>query len=541
MLRIRKYLAAAMNSRRFRIGMAISLPGFLVVLIFVSVHPLAPAINTEIGREVAIARHLHDGEEFEISMRQLIEHGRKLFTAVWTVQEGGGRPLTKGTGAPLSDSSDPLIFPRNFNRISAMDANSCAGCHNSPFGITGGGGDFVTNVFVLGQRFDSATFDPNDLVPTRGALDERGLPVTLQTIANSRSTLGMFGSGFIEMLARQMTADLQAIRDATPPAASRQLVSKGISFGIIARKPDGTWDVAGVEGISAKSLLPTDPLGKPSLVIRPFHQAGAVVSIREFTVNAFNHHHGIQATERFGIGSDPDGDGFIHELTRADVTAVTIFQATLPIPGRVIPNDPAIEHAILVGEERFQSIGCAMCHVPSLPLDNGSWIFTEPNPFNPPGNLKIGQAPFLSVDLTSNDLPQPRLKPKIGVVQVPAFTDLKLHDITCGPDDANVEPLDMNQPPGSEGFFAGNSKFITRKLWGVANEPPFFHHGRFTTLREAVLAHCGEALNSREAFEALTKDEQDSIIEFLKTLQVLPAGTRHLVVDEKGRRKRWPP
>jgi len=133
------------------------------------------------------------------------------------------------------------------------------------------------------------------------------------------------------------------------------------------------------------------------------------------------------------------------------------------------------------------------------------------------------------------------------VVQVPAFTDLKLHDITSGPGDPNVEPLDMNQPAGLLGFFAnrkfffGNSKFITRKLWGTANEPPFFHHGQYTTIRETVLAHSGEALASRRAFQALPTNEQDSLIEFLKTLQVLPPGTNALIVDENGNEKSWPP
>src|SRR5258708_39112328 len=82
----------------------------------------------EIGREVAIARHLQDGEEFQIPLKQLIDHGRNLFTAVWTIEEGGGRPFTKGTGAALSDPNSPLLFPRNFNRISGPDANSCARC-----------------------------------------------------------------------------------------------------------------------------------------------------------------------------------------------------------------------------------------------------------------------------------------------------------------------------------------------------------------------------------------------------------------------------
>jgi cytochrome c peroxidase len=520
---------------------------FCALVAWAAVQPIVLLAESEspaggdIGREVAVPCHLQDGQEFQLSLQDLIAHGTKLFTAMWTIQEGGGRPLTKGTGAPLSDPHDPLEFPRNFNRLSAPDANSCAGCHNAPFGIPGGGGDIVANVFVLGQRFDFVTFDPSDPTPTKGAVDELGHPVTQQTLANSRATLGMFGAGFIEMLARQMAADLQTIRDATGPGEAKPLISKGISFGTISRHPNGTWDVSGVEGIPAKSLVPTDAQGKPSLIIRSFHQAGAVVSLREFTNNAFNHHHGIQATERFGLGTDADGDGFVNELTRADVTAATLFQATLAVPGRVIPNDPEIEQAVLVGEQRFADIGCATCHLPRLPLDKAGWVFTEPNPYNPAGNLKPGEAPTLAVDLTSKELPGPRLTPQQGVVQVPAFTDLKLHNICSGPEDPSAEPLDMQQPAGSAGFFAGNQKFITRKLWGAANEPPFFHHGQFTTLREAILAHSGEALTVRQAFETLSEYEQGAIIEFLKTLQVLPPGTQHLIVDEDYKKKKWPP
>jgi cytochrome c peroxidase len=497
-------------------------------------------LAADIGREVSIPRHLQDGEEFDVSLDQLLRHGKRLFTAVWTNQEGGGRPLTKGNGNPLADPSSPLEFPRNFNRISAPDANSCAGCHNAPFGIAGGGGDIVANVFVLGQRFDFSTFARGDKVPTRGSVDERGVKVTEQTIANSRNTLGMFGSGFIEMLSRQMTADLQAIRDAIPPGGSAALVSKGVSFGTLRRRNNGEWDTRKCEGLAAPSITTSGANAPPSLIVRPFHQAGNVVSIRQFSNNAFNHHHGIQATERFGVGTDPDGDGFVNEMTRADVTAVSVFQATLSVPGRVIPNDPAVEDAILEGEVLFEEIGCASCHIPTLPLNNQGWVYTEPNPYNPSGNLQVGQAPTYSVDLTSAELPRPRLSVDGNVVHVPAYTDLKLHDITSGPADPNREPLDMNEPAGSEGFFAGNSKFVTRKLWGAGNEPPFFHHGQYTTLREAVLAHHGEAEASSSAFRGLGSREQDEIIEFLKSLQVLRPNTASLVVDEQGNAKSWP-
>jgi len=67
------------------------------------------------------------------------------------------------------------------------------------------------------------------------------------------------------------------------------------------------------------------------------------------------------------------------------------------------------------------------------------------------------------------------------------------------------------------------------------------HHGKFTTAREAVEAHSGEALSSRQAFDALSAPQQDDVIEFLKSLQVLPPNSKSLAVDERGRSRQWPP
>ena len=485
-----------------------------------------PLVASEIGREDTTYRRLANDMEYALSIRQLIAHGKDAFRAQWTPGQGGGRPLTTGTGAPLSDPSSPLVFPRNFNRVSAMDSNGCAGCHNAPFGEPGGGGDFVTGVFVAAQRFDFATFDAMDATIKRGSVDESGSMATLQSIGNFRATLGMYGSGFIEMLARQMTAELQLIRDSLAPGESAALETKGVSFGELGRAGDGSWDVSAVEGLPPQSIASQGAAEPPSLVIHPFHQSGSVVSIRQFTNNAFNHHHGMQSEERFGTGIDADGDGHVDELTRADITAVALFQATLPVPQQVMPANPRVRQAIEDGRALFEDVGCAACHVPALPLDNEGWIYSEPNPYNPAGNLQVGDAPAVSIDLTSGELPGPRLRPKKGVVWVPAFTDLKLHDITSGPGDPNAEAIDINQPAGSPEFLGGNRRFLTKKLWGAANERPYFHHGLFTTLREATLAHHGDALASRQAFESLRPDDQDRIIEFLKSLQV-PAPTHH--------------
>jgi CxxC motif-containing protein (DUF1111 family) len=99
-------------------------------------------------------------------------------------------------------------------------------------------------------------------------------------------------------------------------------------------------------------------------------------------------------------------------------------------------------------------------------------------------------------------------------VLVPAFTDLKRHDM--GPD-LDTERLVQDGVP--------TAHWITRKLWGFANEPPFLHHGRATLVSEAILLHGGEGRPARDAFVALPQADRDAVVAFLKTLQVLPEGT----------------
>src|SRR5579859_6100430 len=119
---------------------------YCVLLLLGSAGQVRGQESVGLGGEVAIPAHLQDGEEFTTPLRHLIQYGEKLFNAKFTVQEGAGRPLSKGTGAPLSDPTSPLLFPRNFDRISAPEANAWAG--GRP--LTGRD-DFG----LVGQRFQS--------------------------------------------------------------------------------------------------------------------------------------------------------------------------------------------------------------------------------------------------------------------------------------------------------------------------------------------------------------------------------------------------
>ncbi len=460
---------------------------------------LGPRVAAGYGERPALEVHLEqaDIDAGVVDFRLLREHGQLIFAARFNRLDGQGRPGSTGSGAPRTPGQPAFI------RTSGPDSNSCAGCHNQP--SSGGAGDFVANVFVLAQTLDPVTETVN------------------AAFSNERNTLGMFGAGPIEMLAREMTAELIAIRSAAGEKArqlgrpvSEPLSAKGVSFGSITVLPDGRVDPSAIEGVDW------------DLIVKPFHQKGAVVSLREFSNNAMNHHHGMQSTERFGEHVDADQDGVANELTTGDITAVTIFQASLPIPVMSLPRDPVRRDAARRGAAIFESVGCANCHRPASTLE--SRFFSEPNPYNPDGNLNPTVAPeAFSWDMTVRG-PGPRLERHGSGAIVRAYTDLKRHDL-CDSD--FLFYCNEQVPQGSlVGFAAPASftvppeprptrQFLTRKLWDAGNSDPYGHRGDLTTLTDAIHYHGGEGRVARDAYFALTDASQAAVIEFLRSLVVL--------------------
>jgi hypothetical protein len=241
----------------------------------------------------------------------------------------------------------------------------------------------------------------------------------------------------------------------------------------------------------------------------------------------------MQSMERFGMErkgiEDYDEDGVKNELTVGDITAATLWQASLGVPGQVIPNNGTVARAILVGERTFGNIGCADCHTPAMVINNR--IFSDPNPYNPEGNLQADEVTRLTTyDMTAQG-GKPYLERRYdGSAVIRAYTDLKRH---------NLCDADYNHYCNEELEQAGvaTEMFLTRKLWDVGNTAPYGHRGDLTTITEAIDQHGGEARASRDAFFALTQQSRDEVVEFLKSLQILPPGTENLVVDETGQAK----
>lgn len=188
-----------------------------------------------------------------------------------------------------------------------------------------------------------------------------------------------------------------------------------------------------------------------------------------------------------------------------------------------VRRDAALQRARI-----FESVGCSGCH--RLELRLVSRFFSEPNPYNPDGNLNPALVPqVFSWDMTTRG-PGPRLERQGSGAIVRAYTDLKRHDL-C---DADYSFYCNEQvPQGSlvgfanpAGFTAAPEprppgQFLTRKLWDAGSSDPYGHRGDLTTLTEAIHFHGGEARTARDAYFGLPQSSQHAVIEFLRSLQVL--------------------
>ncbi|MBX2805655.1 MAG: hypothetical protein KTR19_06765, partial [Hyphomicrobiales bacterium] len=334
---------------------------------------LCPTIYAEAGNKpweertaaIGAAGNIPGGPVGKTEMERLRTIGEDLFTAKFTINDGAGRPDATQAAIPTKVR---YHAPNAFSRTAGLDANACSSCHNEP--LTGGAGDFTANVFVS-EGFVNADFDTID-----------------PQFSNERGTNHLFGAGLIELLAREMTADLHAIRGKalrqareTGEAVRAELLAKGVSYGFITANPDGLVALDEISGVD------------PDLTIRPFSQKGVIASLRQFTVNAMNVHHGMQADERYGARwtgtGDFDGDGHASELGDADVSAIVLWQATLRPPARETPDDRGWREAAARGETLMTEFACTQCHRPALPLK--SLKFSDPGPSASASNLNDRQ------------------------------------------------------------------------------------------------------------------------------------------------------
>ncbi len=410
----------------------------------------------------------------ELSLLELRRMGREIFSTPFNVHDGlGDGPMNPDD--PISPGGRPTLQDNGmFTRVNGMDSQACVECHSflstatvpPAFGI-GGVGTAVNNAIAGPSVIDI----DNEAGAGFVSFDGRFINPPF-----------LFGSGGVELLAKEMTADLQALMQeaADNPGTAVALISKGVDFGFV-QFEDGQIDASGVEGIDA------------DLVVRPFGRKGEFATVRDFDVGAMQFHFGMQAVELVGENEDSDGDGVSNEIMVGELSVLHIFNTTLERPVEQIRSAAADRGAIL-----FDELGCTGCHVPELVTASRDLPLTFPEVHNDPfSNI------YIELDLTAE--PTGFVIHEDGGVSVPLYSDLKRHDM--GDDLAETTGGDLDR------------FFVTARLWGIADTAPYMHDGRATTLDTAIILHAGEAQDAADAYVDLSSTEQTEVIAFLNTLR----------------------
>ena len=491
--------------------------------------PAAPLASIDLtgGPAFPLAAHLESADitAGTTTAEQLVDAGGELFDTAYNGADGVGMMRTAG-GTPLLRFS---AGPAGGGQPTPVGAQSCSSCHGMPF--AGGAGLAHTRILV----------DPNaDAVP----------PYLV------RSTTSLFGNGLLQLLAQEMTEELQRAqrelleeaKAATGQRVTRDLMAKDVAFGVLAATANAAGDVT-IDGSGVRGVL-------RDLVVRPFGWKGNITTLRAFQVLAGMGGLGMMPEEFVwrlpeAAGADPDADGVEREWSVGDITAMTMYNATLETPstaghlatlGMVAPPNEADLARVESGRTLFDTIGCAACHRPALHLD--STVFEEPTSrgnghfmdgFLASKDPAYDPARPVRIDLATDAKP-PRVEADpAGGASVPLYGDLKRHRMgrvladTAGP----VAPIGAALAPvtiDDQVALLDPAEFLTAELWGVGNTGPWLHDDRAGSLDEAIRLHGedappavgdpnrSEAQEAREAYVALTGDEREAVVTFLRSL-----------------------
>ncbi|HEU4616483.1 MAG TPA: di-heme oxidoredictase family protein [Gammaproteobacteria bacterium] len=409
-----------------------------------------------------------------------VRRGRQLFQRKFTGAQGQGPNDHDGSGDLDTNAA-----------LGAGLADSCALCHGRPRGAAGVGGSVATR-------------------------------------PDGRDSSHLFGLGLREMLADEITGDLRRARAAAVQAAERYhrsvsvaLQSKGIHYGSITARADGSVDASRLDGVD------------PDLRVKPFFSEGSAFSIRQFIVGALHNEMGLEDSTDPSIRAASEGRRVV---TPAGMVLDGSLDALAPPPDPDVADgdeiDPAVvdylefyllnyfrpaelpeTNAVRLGRKVFAKIGCASCHVPDLPLlhdrrvgDVDTAYDAERGVFN---RLFSTVTPLYVEKDDGSGFP-PLKQPANGKFLVhDIFTDFKRHD---------VGPMfyERNYDGGLQ------KEFMTRPLWGTGSTGPWGHDGRSITLDDVILRHGGEAQKSRDAYAQLPEPLSSALQAFLSSLVLFP-------------------
>ncbi len=407
------------------------------------------------------------------TLDELRSIGRIVFSTPFNKHDGYGDGPMDHTDAISPGGRPTLQNNGTFLRVNGLDGQTCFECHSiisnasvpARLGIGGVGGS-VTNAMFM---------------PTHITVTDDGASGFANFNGRFINPPFLFGSGGVELLGKEMTADLQTLKEKARqnPWTWIPLTSKGVNFGGIMYR-NGVFNTSRVRGVDE------------DLVVRPFGRKGEFPTTRSFDVGAMMFHFGMQPTEEVGFNKDADGDGVVNEILPGEISALAIFNTNLERPFQAENPDYAKQLAL------FRATGCADCHVSELRTQSPYLTYSFPEVENDP-SANVFFASDLSTSAAGFETHDQ------GGIVVRLFSDLKRHSMG--------EDLRESFDP------AGDLQFITARLWGVADTAPYMHDGRALTLREAIMMHEGDARQVRDNFAALSTKDQQSILDFLGSLR----------------------
>ena len=332
------------------------------------------------------------------------------------------------------------------------NAQSCRECHQN---VATGGASQVT-VHRTGRLNGDVFFESlgGSLIQSRATHPDLVERVAYEDdIRTFRISLNTLGDGYIECIAN---ATLTTIRDNQPPEL------RGTAITVPVLEGDGTGRIgrfgwkcqhASLESFSADAYLNEMGITSP-LFPEENTSNGRFVG--------------------FGSGYDllpePEDDG-------EDIVAFANFMRATKAPSR-----GAITAEVALGDQLFNQIGCAVCHVPSV---------TTASP-----GTKINGGAFT-------------VPPALGNKIIHPYSDFLLHDVGTGD---GIPFL-----PTAE--FAGTANQMrTPPLWALRSRNRLMHDGLSFTKQEAIQRHQGQAAAVTGRYNALTEVERNLILAFLDSL-----------------------
>jgi len=337
--------------------------------------------------------------------------------------------------------------------------------HNPEIPIAGGA-EVISGRSLVNDR----TICPNAAFPDK-EIQER-VPET-ENIRTFRLSLSLLGDGFVEAVADQTLIDLAAQQC---KSSHRKICGQVLQVPIV------------------------EAPGQMS--VGRFGWKDQHASLLSFAGDAYLNEMGItnrlqpdEVTNLCNAHSEPNDTPGPDGLS--DIDHFARFVRATKAPAR--DSQRASGAVAKKGEGLFDKIGCATCHVETLTTA--------------PAGTKINGGTFT-------------IPVALGSVTFHPWGDYLMHDVGTGDGilQATREHYGkrvfqiMSDYLSKQDFESSRNKIRTAPLWGVRLRPRLMHDGASLTLRDAIQRHQGEAMHVSQKFEKLKREDQEAIIEFLKSL-----------------------